>query len=819
MSFFISFLSGVVLFYLFQYFPFSMMFLFAVAAFFLILRKRQLLIPVIVFGILYAFLRYSPEHDYSAVKGREMIVSGAFDSKPVETSYGKFIQEFRIDSAVDSETEEPMEELDEEVRVISDAEFEVGDRYELLLRPGKDRTRLNPGGMHNSNAYAQLLEVREAQENKKSVFAIFPAMRSELNSYITNNFSSDSAALITAITTGQRSEMREELKNAFNSTGLAHILSISGTHFGLFSVFLFGIFRFLIKYLPYKLLHRLTVYITPSQGAALLSVPFMTAYLGLAGWSIPAVRSFIMISLFLAGLLIGRKGFWLNSLLLAAFMIALWTPDAIFSLSFQLSFIAVLFIGFAAEKGRPEQQNSSSEGQQISKTTALLRYGATALRASLIISLAASLGAAPLVAYHFHYFSVISPLSNLIVTPLIGFVLLPLSLLSSFVFAATGYYPFIPLIKIVAGLSIYLVKFMSATPFSDIKIPAFPVSLYLFFYAGVVVYFMSAHLSLRGKAVAISEDEIPSTLADKLRTRNNRLKKIYTATLVSVIIAGYLSFSFLVTKRGISVTYLDVGQGDASVVELPDKRTIVIDTGRTGKETAAFLQYQGKKTIDALALTHSHPDHTGGADYLLRHFVVRELWDNGRLIYPDAFPKAANHRILERGNVIEGRGYRVYALHPYEGFYTMDGNDYNEENNSSLVLRIEGKNRAFLFTGDIEKEAEENISYIGKRLASDVIKIPHHGGKTSASEWFFSNVKPEVAVISAGRDNSFGHPHQETLDILGNTKIYRTDIDGAIKITEKDGRLEIKTFKDSQFAKAKDFKDEMRNLKRLFEVW
>ncbi|TAL26113.1 MAG: DNA internalization-related competence protein ComEC/Rec2 [Nitrospirae bacterium] len=817
MSFFISFLSGVIFFYSIQYFPYISGILFVLSAAILILKKRYLLIPVIALGILYAFLKYLPEHDYPAVKGREMIVSGVFDSKPVETSYGKFIQEFHVDSAVDSETEEPLEELDDdEVRVISDAEFEVGDRYELLLKPGKDRTRFNPGGMHNHNSnayYAQLLEVNKAKGNKKSIFAIFPLMRVELNSYITDNFTSDSAALITAITTGQRSEMSRELRAAFNSTGLAHILSISGTHFGLFSVFLFGLFGFAIKYLPYRILQRLTLYITPSQGAAVLCLPFMVAYLGLSGWSIPAIRSFIMISLFLIGLLIGRKGFWLNSLLFAAFVIVLWSPDAIFSLSFQLSFIAVLCIGFAVGYKKEDAEDS---GEQKSKNaeagTVLNRFfssGLQVLRSSLLISLAASLGTAPLVAYHFHYFSVISPLSNLIVTPLIGFILLPLSLLSSFVFMVTDYYPFISLIKIVADLSVYLVKFMSDVPFSDIKIPAFPAYAVILFYAGFMPYFL-----LKRKKYALI---IP---------------------LIPVIIC--FSVAAFQGKHALSVTYLDVGQGDAAIVELPDKRTLVIDTGRTGKEAEAFLRYCGKESIDAVVLSHSHPDHTGGAEYLLRNFKVKELWDNGRLIYADEFPKATDHRILERGDVMEGRGYRVYALHPYKGFYTMEGNDYNEENNSSLVLKIEGKNASLLFTGDIEEEAEENIAYLGKWLKSDAIKVPHHGGKTSGFKPFLDLVSPQVAVISAGRENSFGHPHRETLDMLGEVmsnppipplakggeggfvaavKIFRTDIDGAIKISEKDGRLEIKTFKDFQFSKAKNFKDEAKNFRRLFEVW
>jgi len=824
MTFFLSFLSGVVFFYSFSYFPFTISFVLFLSAIVLIFRRKYLLIPVIAIGILYAFFRHAPEDDISRLRGKEMLVSGTFTSEAVITPSGKISQTFSPNSAIYAETQKTIDGLNgKEINIISDTEFEIGSRYELSVKLSKDLTRLSPGVMKNDNIYANLVGVMDSKNNKKTILSALEKTRAGLERHITKNFDADTGALVSSITTGQRVNMSEELRDAFNVTGLAHILSISGTHFGLFSVLLFGLFRFLIKYLPYRILQRVTVYITPSQGAAILCFPLMVAYLGLSGWQIPAVRSFIMVNLFLAGLLLGRKGFWLNSLSFAAFVIVLWSPDALFGLSFQFSFLAVLFIGFAVgykeeDKDSPEAlENGSTEDKNF--FSRIITSTLHIFRTSLLISLAASLGTALLVAYYFHYFSVISPLSNLIVTPLIGFILLPLSLIASFIFTVTGYYPFASLIKIVADLSIYLVKFMSAIPFSDIKIPAFPVSIVLFFYAGVAVYFISAHLSLRGRAVAISEDEIPSSSADKRRTRNNRLKKIYLATLVSVIIVGYLSFSSLVKKHGISITYLDVGQGDSSVIELPDRKTIVIDTGRTGKEAAALLKYKGKKTIDALVLSHSHPDHTGGADYLAKHFIVKELWDNGRLIYPDNLLGGITRRAFERGDVIEGKGYRIYVLHPYKEFYIMEDNKYDEANNSSLVLKIEGKSKSFLFTGDVEEEAEENIAHLGKWLKSDVIKVPHHGGKTSASEWFFSIVSPDVAVISAGRDNSFGHPHQETLDMLANSKVFRTDMDGAVKITEKDGQLEVKTFKDFQIEKTKSFSEEIRNIKRLFEVW
>lgn len=833
MLFVIAFLAGVILFYLINYFPFTSSLIIILSLIFLIFKKRYLFIPLIAFGIFYAFLRYTPEPDFSYTRGKEIAISGTFVSEASRTSSGRFTQTFNADSGFDTETGMALDEIeDEDLAVISDAEFEIGDAYELTVKTGQDITRLNPGAIKNDTLYANLIDVRDSREGKRHYGAIFENARARLNKQIEKSFNADSGALILAITTGQRANMSDELRGAFNSTGLAHILSISGTHFGFFSVFLFGVFRFLIKYLPYRALQRITIYITPSQGAAILSLPFMFAYLGLSGGSIPAVRSFIMISLFLTGLLIGRKGFWLNSLLFAAFVIVLLSPDILFSLSFQLSFLAVLFIGFSA--GYMEEDKASSKEQKSKSTevrTFLYRYltsGLHVLRASLLLTLSASLGTAPLVAYYFHYFSVISPVSNLVVTPLIGFVLLPLALISSFVFLFTGHYIFAPLVKAVSDLTVYIVMSIAGVSFADIKIPAFPIFGVIFFYGGVAVYFFGTRKKYLTQQVYSNENVSPFPSSPPIEGKGNapqaplKLKwgggKLACLIILFVIFMTYLSFAVFWKKHGMSVTYLDVGQGDSAVVEASNGVTIVIDTGKTGKEVAAFLRYRGKKIIDALVISHADDDHSAGITNIMKGFKVKEVWDNGLLIYPDGFLKNVMCRSFERGDEITSGNFRILVLHPYKGFYTFADNEATEENNNSLVMKIEGR-KSFLFAGDAAGEAEEDMAHLGAWLKSDVIKISHHGSRTSSTDNFLRMASPEMAVISVGKDNAFGHPHHETLERLSGARIYRTDRDGAVKITEQADGLQVKTCRDFQYQKAATFDDEIKNIKRLFTAW
>jgi len=786
MPFFISFLTGVVFFYSLQYFPFSTIFIALFISVYLIFKKRFFLILIILLGITFAFIRHEPVRDMAYIKDK-VAVKGVFVSNPTRTDSGMFKQTLNLKSAMNITTGERLKDLaGHEIMLLSDMEFNSGTECEIIIKFLKDRTRLNPGEQNRHEIYANLLSINDSGKRRMSPDSKIQDYRYRLNRYFEENFKKDSGAFIASITTGQRANMDEELRNAFNTTGLAHILSISGTHFGLFSVFLFGIFKFLIKALPYSILQRITIFLTPSQTAAIFCLPFMLAYLFLSGGSVPAVRSFIMINLFLSGLIISRKGFWLNSLLFAAFILTVWEPGVIFSLSFQLSFLAVLFIGFSLgnkENGK-EQEKEPIGGTRFSLyLRKVFRY----LKNAVLLTISASIGTAPLVAYHFHYFSIISPVSNLFLAPFIGFVLIPLSVISSFLFLITSHYMFTPIVSTISDVSISLVKLLSNIPFADIKIPAFPPIIVLLFYAGFIFYFISK-------------------------------KKRYTLIIPFVPIMIYLSLSIFERKE-LTVTYLDVGQGDSSVIELPDGKTMVIDTGRTGRETASFLKYRGKEAFDTIVLSHVHNDHTGGMDYLIKRFKIKELWDNGRLILPQNLSASTKHRRLNRGDMIEGKGYSIYVFHPYLEFYTMYGNENVAADNDSLVLKIEGKNKSFLFTGDIEEEAEEDVLLLGKWLKSNVIKVPHHGSKTSAYEPFLEAASPQIAVISVGRDNPFGHPHEETLDALNGIKIFRTDLDGAIKIEELEKGLKIKTYKDFQFEKARSLTEETKNLKRLFEKW
>jgi len=218
-------------------------------------------------------------------------------------------------------------------------------------------------------------------------------------------------------------------------------------------------------------------------------------------------------------------------------------------------------------------------------------------------------------------------------------------------------------------------------------------------------------------------------------------------------------------------------------------------------------------------LSHIHPDHSGGYGYIVKNFCPGEIWDNGLIEYEQDTGVALKHLVLGRGDIIETGIYRITALHPYKRFYTISGNENEGENNSSLVLKISGGKSSFLFPGDIEDEAEADMSQLGQWLSSDVMKVPHHGSKRSLNKEFISEVSPSIAVISVGRDNSFGHPSPETLKKLAGIKVFRTDIDGAVKITETENGPVTRTYRDFEFQKGGSLDREIGNIRKLFLKW
>jgi competence protein ComEC len=431
---YLSFISGACAYHLFQFFPASTILLSSLLLYFLYRRREAVtLIHIALFlcAFVYTGIRdegRASQEPYStgaqvlqssSHSGQLWPFSGFVSGLPSRTEYG-YLQSLILNSP-----------------------FTTSASSLYLQRPLKPGTllkghasirmkegRRNPGMKTRKGSIIIRPQGDLSIKNSTSARWIPDKLRWPLYHYFHQQFTSDVASLLSALVIGHRdSHNPGDLNAAYSKTGLAHLMSISGTHFGLFTFMVFSLIRFTSRWLPYRFLVRLTSRISIDEAAALLTVPFIIFYLLLSGGRIPALRSFIMINIFLLGLLIGRKGQWSSSLLIAASLILFIDPSSIKSISFQLSFIAVLSIGLTL--------SLSEEHLHIDKLHPALQK----LLKLILVTAGASLGTMPLVLYYFHSIPTLTLLTNLIFTPLICFIVLPLGVFGGIIYLATGFFP------------------------------------------------------------------------------------------------------------------------------------------------------------------------------------------------------------------------------------------------------------------------------------------------------------------------------------------------------------------------------------------
>ncbi|KOO40328.1 beta-lactamase [Priestia koreensis] len=277
------------------------------------------------------------------------------------------------------------------------------------------------------------------------------------------------------------------------------------------------------------------------------------------------------------------------------------------------------------------------------------------------------------------------------------------------------------------------------------------------------------------------------------------LKFLISLVLIIGLLSGltFHTSSHAATTKKMSVHYINVGQGDSTLIRAPYGENILIDGGNiNGSNLVSYLKKQGIKTIDVMVSTHPDADHIGGLDDVLKSFDVKSVYapkvNHTTQAYVD-FLKAVKAEKLtiktaQKGVKVPVKGVTATFVAPVKT-YDKDLNDW------SAVLRVVYNKKSFLFTGDAEFKSETDMLNSKQTLKADVLKVGHHGAKTSTSQAFLNAVKPSVAVISVGKGNRYGHPTTETLNRLKASKIaiYRTDLQGHIIITTDGNTLTYNT--------------------------
>lgn len=257
------------------------------------------------------------------------------------------------------------------------------------------------------------------------------------------------------------------------------------------------------------------------------------------------------------------------------------------------------------------------------------------------------------------------------------------------------------------------------------------------------------------------------------------------------------------TERDLEVRYIDVGQGDSTLVLLPDGKNMLIDAGTNSgaKSLVKELKNSGIEKIDYLIATHPHEDHIGGMDNVINEFEIGKIYmpkvDSSQTpttkTYEDVLDAVSDKGLkISRGKggdrIIKGENLDVMFVAP-------NSSKYSDLNSYSIAVKLEYGETSFLFMGDAEQDSEKEIIDSGYNIEANVLKCGHHGSNTATSKDFVEKVSPKYAVISCGKKNSYGHPHEETLDTLNEfgVKIYRTDTDGTVTVKSDGSKITINT--------------------------
>ncbi|MGN7476714.1 DNA internalization-related competence protein ComEC/Rec2 [Solibacillus silvestris] len=586
---------------------------------------------------------------------------------------------------------------------------------------------------------------------KNSLLQPLYDQRFRLKLHIEETFPPSLIAEAQALLIGLQENVDDELNRAYQKLGITHLFAISGLHVALVSLLFF------------QLLLRIGVRREPATVFLLTLLPMYAVLAGGAPsiWRAVSVVEFIMLAQYL------RWKIPMDDALSLSFIVfVLMEPGAIFQVGFQLSYLATYSLVYSSR--------------------ILAKYSNFWVQ-SFFITFVCQLLVYPLLLFHFYEISLSSFIANIFFVPLFSFIILPINLLVLFL----TFIP-IPLDSIVfhfyepARTLLTNFIFIIQQPIVQMWNPGKPSLLWLSILYGSVF------------------------AAFYLLDQQGKLKKVPALLLIPALLFHIQPL----LHNDLKIAFVNVGQGDCIVIELPYRKSvIVIDAGgllrfeqekwkerqtpyEVGRQVVVpYLKGRGIQSVDTFILSHADADHVEGAEEVLREVIVEEVHVTPNSIAKPVMGdfmqelKKTNTKLIEK---MAGNGWQVGAA-SFEYLWPME--THYEGNNDSLVLLVEQKQFQALFTGDLEKEGEQQLVRLyGDKLRNiDLLKVGHHGSKTSSIEEFVALAQPGFAVFMAGKNNRYMHPHIDVVNRFEarNIPYATTGVDGTVEVTVRQGEMYI----------------------------
>ncbi len=667
--------------------------------------------------------------------------------------------------------------------------YEYGDVLritgELKTPPQLDdfdyRGYLAHQGIHATMLYPRI-EVLDTGQGFPPLAWVY-SLRGRLAQNLVEVLPEPQASLAQGVVLGIRGNIPQELRDDFSRSGTAHILAISGLHLGIMAGILLGVGLWLFG-------RRHYLYVWLALGAVWL-------YTIITGMNPPVVRGAIMASLFLFAEALGRQRSAMVALTLAAAVMVGVHPYILGGASFQMSFLAMAGLVFIFPVLR-------DLGRRV-VTRVLGEEGAFVSLSNVVVdTVSATLGAIiavwPVVAYYFGIISLVGPLATFLALPALPGIIVTgalagvVGLASLAVAQAIGWLAWLflsYLLLVVSGLG--------SSPVSSVEVESInPVLVWGYYLVLAAAIWLNSYRKRLRNLMSGTAGRMKEGLSISFG-----LSGVGKWLIVPLLVLAVLVSFTAVTMPGddLRVSFLDVGEGDAVLIQR-GSRQILVDGGPSPREITLGLGSRmpfWDRTIDLVVLTHPHQDHLAGLVEVLRRYRV------GHVLYPvldcdspsyDEWSRLIGEKEIEStvaraGQQIDlGDGIIIRVLNPSVNL--MVGSQSDVDNNS-VVLRLKAGDVSFLLTADIMSEAERELVRERADLMATVLKVPHHGSATSTTPEFLAVVSPQVAVISCGADNRFGHPDAEVLSRLEEAislkNIYCTAEHGSIDFITDGERL------------------------------